>query len=53
VLGRAASPEVDGELRALLETLPVPARPTAIKYVASLPKNVNGKVLRRRLSPAA
>jgi acyl-coenzyme A synthetase/AMP-(fatty) acid ligase len=53
VLVPAAPAEVEPELRALLETLPVHARPTAIKYVASLPKNANGKVLRRRLSPAA
>jgi fatty-acyl-CoA synthase len=53
VLGPAPSTAVDAELRALLATLPVHARPTAFKYVASLPKNANGKVLRRRLSPAA
>jgi fatty-acyl-CoA synthase len=53
VLDPAASADVEAELGALLETLPVHARPTAMKYVASLPKNANGKVLRRRLSPAA
>jgi len=53
VLVPAASADVEPELRALLETLPVHARPTAINYVRSLPKNANGKVLRRRLSPAA
>ena len=51
VLGPIASAGVEAELRALLETLPVHARPTAITYVASLPKNANGKILRRRLSP--
>lgn len=53
VLGVAASAELEAELRALLETLPVHARPTAMKYVASLPKNAHGKVLRRRLSSSA
>lgn len=53
VLGPAAPADVEAELRALLETLPVHARPTAITYVASLPKNAHGKVLRRRLSSVA
>jgi fatty-acyl-CoA synthase len=53
VLGPTATADVEAELRALSETLPVHARLTAINYVASLPKNAYGKVLRRRLSSAA